>query len=391
MTVVAESAVSTRYAFGVTLGDLLLAVKAVEPGINKKPAVPVLGGVLLTGAGAGVTVSTFDHEVSARHELDGVGEGRLLLPFATLKALLVGAGKRGTKRVTDNWSVTIAPGQNGDAVIVISGAETRLSEMPLDEYPELPLSVDEPWVEVATPELLRAVSASLVSVSTDDTLPILTAVKLELDRGLLELFSTDRYRLTRATVSVKSAADWSALVKGATLKAWARVLDKAAVTRVAVAGNGEMLWLSNGRTSYTTLLIDGDYPRIASLFPTSTPDEFVLDTATLLGAVAGLAPLAVKNTPVRLALSDTVELDVMIDESGGHSCSSLKALDVTGDAATVAFNPKFLLAVLKDFKAGDMAISISQPAKPVLFSPVIDGEKVDTIKHLLMPVRLPQN
>ena len=390
MTVVLESPVATRYSFNTTLGELLSAVKAVEPAVSRKPAVSILAGVLLTGDGAGVTVSAFDYTVAARYSVDGVGDGRVLLPFATLKALLMGAAKRGTKKVTDGWTVTIAHGGDG-AVVTVNGAESRIGDMPLDEYPALPPTMDEPWVELDTPALLAAVATALVSVSKDTTLPVLTAVSMELDGGVLELFSTDRYRLTRATVPAKSAAAWKALVSGLTLKAWSRHLDKKAVTRVAVSGNGELLWLTNGAVSYSTLLVDGDYPKIRSLFPDSRDSEFVFDVATLAGAVASLAPMAVRNTPVRLVLTDrNCDLDVMIGGDGDHSHTAVPVLDSYGDECVLAFNPSYLLELLKNLKTGDMVVRVTSPNKPALFQPIVDGVVVDSVKHLLMPVRLPQ-
>ncbi len=392
MTVVMEAPATTRYGFTAQLGDLLAAVKAVEPGINKKPAVPVLAGVLLSAADDVVTMSTFDYEKSAQYVTDGAGHGRVLLPYATLKVLLTGAAKRGTKRITDGWMVGITPGGDGLATVAVEGSASSLTELPLDEYPELPSLLPEPFALVDTPALLRAAAASLVSVESGaqaaKVTPILAAVKFELEAGQLELLSTDRYRLTRAVVPVKSAAAWHALVPGATLKAWCRVLDKKTDTAISVSGDGALMWVTNGRVSYSQALMDGDYPKIRSLFPDTLNHEFVMAGDALLGAVASLAPLAEKNTPVRMRMGERADLDVGIG-GGDHSAAQLATLDNYGDDVTVAFDPKLLLELVKDLKGGDVLMGLTNPNKPTVFQAVKDGERDDTVKHLLMPARLP--
>lgn len=66
--------------------------------------------------------------------------------------------------------------------------------MPVEEYPTLPTMPELTGV-VDGSELSAAVSQVTVAASRDDTLPLLTGVRIEIEGEKVTLLATDRYRL----------------------------------------------------------------------------------------------------------------------------------------------------------------------------------------------------
>lgn len=66
--------------------------------------------------------------------------------------------------------------------------------MPESEYPALPAL---PAISGTLPgdAFAQAVSQVIIAASKDDTLPILTGVRMEIEDDLITLLATDRYRL----------------------------------------------------------------------------------------------------------------------------------------------------------------------------------------------------
>jgi DNA polymerase-3 subunit beta len=74
--------------------------------------------------------------------------------------------------------------------------------MPEAEYPPLPAL---PTISgtVAGDAFAQAVSQVIIAASKDDTLPILTGVRMEIEDDLITLLATDRYRLAMREVPWK--------------------------------------------------------------------------------------------------------------------------------------------------------------------------------------------
>ena len=84
---------------------------------------------------------------------------------------------------------------DGPRVSIICGsARFTLPTMPVEDYPSLPsMPTTAGVVDSAT--FAEAVSQVAVAAGRDDTLPMLTGVRLEIEGEQLTLAATDRYRL----------------------------------------------------------------------------------------------------------------------------------------------------------------------------------------------------
>ena len=154
-----------------------------------RPSAPILAGMLLHLDDDGqLTVSAFDYEKSASSTLEvSSGEpGTVLLSGRLLGEI--------TKALPDK-PVTVT--EDGTRATLTCGASVfTLVLMPSGEYPALPGMPDLAG-SVDAAEFAHAVAQVAVAAGRDDTLPVLTGVKVIADRdaGLLTLVATDRYRL----------------------------------------------------------------------------------------------------------------------------------------------------------------------------------------------------
>ena len=148
---------------------------------------------------------------------------------------------------------------------------------------------------------------------------------------------------------------------------------------------------SGGRRT-TSLLIDGEYPKIRSLFPESTPITASVRTSELVEAVRRVSLVAERNTPVRLAFSDG---QVALDAGTGEDAQASEVIEANlqGEDITVAFNPTYLSEGLHAFHSEYVRFSFTAPPKPAVLSAQKeqDGDDDVAYRYLLMPVRLPSS
>jgi DNA polymerase-3 subunit beta len=364
---------------------------------------PVLAGALINSNDAGVTVTGFDYERigSAGVVLATGSAGAVLVHHKMLLDMLVTAGKRATKRVSDAWEVKLSV-DGSNLKVEVNGSTFTLALLPMDEYPTIPALTSRESVRVDAATFIRRMDSAMVAVSKDETLPILTSIQILVEPGLMTFLSTDRYRLVLAEMPVGlDVGTFRFLLPGKVWKAWKRVLvakgsdlllqfhdAEPEAERADKLSTHRRLTILQGCMDLGTLGTDGEYPRIRSLFPESTPVVFEVDADLLASAVASVAVTAERNTPVRLTYNgtDSLRVDAGTGEDSRAEAFLPYAAAKGNRGFAVCFNPAYLQDALKDFKGETVQFLHDETGKkPATLS--VEGSRAAA--HLVMPVRMP--
>jgi DNA polymerase III subunit beta len=372
--------------FRVERDVLAEAVTWAARGLPNRPPVPVLAGVLLEASEDGtLTLSAFDYEVSAR--ITVVAEVAEAGTVLVLGRLLADISRNLPARPIDVAT-------DGNKVQVTCGSSRfSLLMMPSDDYPTLPSS-PAPTGTIAGDVFTQAVAQVSIAADRGDTLPILTGVRVEIEGDKVTLLATDRYRLAMRELTWNpEATDAShvALVPARTLSDTAKALGAAGSVEIALgssAGGDGLIGFEAGQRRATTRLLDGEYPKVTSIFPSSVDTESVIETAALVEAVKRVSLVAERNTPVRLKFT---EGQVAIEAGTGDDAQASEAVEatLTGPDIEIAFNPQFLLDGLGAVGTAYSRLSFTQSSRPAVLSGQAeqDGEADTSYRYVLMPVR----
>lgn len=370
--------------FRVERDVLTEAVSWAARSLSPRPPVPVLSGLLLKAEAGTLSLASFDYEISARLEIaaDIAEEGAILVSGRLLADICRSLPSAPVEVETDGSKVTLT----------CRSSRFHLATMPVNDYPELP-ALPELSGTVDGEAFAQAVSQVIIASSKDDTLPILTGVKMEIEGDLITLLATDRYRLALREVRwnpTKPGISTGALVKAKTLSEVAKTLGGAGNINIALSDNSELIGFESGGRRTTSLLVDGDYPKIRSLFPENTPIHATVETTALAEAVRRVSLVAERNTPVRLIFTDG---QLTLDAGTGEDAQASENLEaaLSGDDITVAFNPHYLSEGLNAFDSKYVRFSFTSAPKPAMLTAQddLDGENSDDYRYLVMPVRLP--
>ena len=266
--------------------------------------------------------------------------------------------------------------------------------MPVDDYPTLPSSPAATGT-IAGDVFTQAVAQVTIAADRGDTLPILTGVRVEIDGDKVTLLATDRYRLAMRELTWNpEATDAShvALVPARTLSDTAKALGAAGSVEIALGAPPAATASSASRPASagaTTRLLDGEYPKVTSIFPSSVDTESVIETAALVEAVKRVALVAERNTPVRLKFTDG---QVAIEAGTGDDAQASEAVEatLTGPDIEIAFNPQFLLDGLGAVGTA-VQPAVVHPAAAARRScpgrPSRTARPTTSYRYVLMPVR----
>ncbi|WP_062290383.1 DNA polymerase III subunit beta [Demequina phytophila] len=371
--------------FTVERDVLADAVAWTSRAVPARPPVPVLAGVRITADAEGlVRLASFDYEVSARGEFPADVEqaGEVLVSGRLLREIANALPHKPVQLSLEGTKVSVTCG----------ASRFTLATMPVDQYPSLPeLPEHSGTIDGAT--LQQAVAQVTSAASRDETLPILTGVRVEIEGSHISLLATDRYRLSLRELEWNpSQPDISAvaLVRAKTLSDTAKSLGSGEVTVALSSGQGmDLIGFEAGGLVTTSLLMDGDYPQVRRLFPESSPITATVRTQDLIDATRRVALVAERNSSVRLAFADG-EVTLDAGQSDDAQASEALTAHLHGDSITVAFNPQYLLDGLTALGTDFVQLGFTQETKPVEFVGLSEpgGDVAADFRYLLVPIRI---
>ncbi|HEX4223691.1 MAG TPA: DNA polymerase III subunit beta, partial [Pseudonocardiaceae bacterium] len=362
------------------------AVAWVARSLPSRPPVPVLGGVLLDAGGdsGALTVAGFDYEVSATVDVPATiaAEGRALVSGRLLADITKALPAQPVEISVDGARASITCGS----------AKFSLPTMPVEDYPQLP-AMPQRAGEVPGEVFGSAVAQVAIAAGRDDTLPMLTGVRMEIASAKLTLVATDRFRLAMREFDWQPTGDVedvAVLVPARTLAEAAKTLGSAGSSvEVSLASGDGLLGLAGNGRRATSRLLDAEFPKYRQLLPSEHTSAAILEVAPLVEAIKRVSLVAERGTQVRLEFADTsLRLSAGGDDEG--SAEEELTVDYTGEPVTIAFNPGYLLDGLGALHTDRAHLSFTTPNRPALVKPVgEDGEVLGGYLYLLMPVRLP--
>jgi DNA polymerase-3 subunit beta len=245
-----------------------------------------------------------------------------------------------------------------------------------------------------------------VAAGRDDTLPMLTGVRLEIEDDLITLAATDRYRLAVREFPWRPehpGASAAVLVPARTLADAAKTLTSGPeiVVSLSSSGAGEgILGLSGKDRQTTTRLLDAEFVKYRAIMPTESSAHATLPVGLFTDAAKRVALVAERGTPLRCEFNAgqvTLRAGGTDDEGQAEERCDV---EFDGEPLTIGFNPTFLLDGLAAVHTERARMNFTSPLKPAVLSgveeqqtddgaPTAPAQRPGSYRYLIMPVRLP--
>ncbi len=361
------------------------AVSWVARTIPSRPSLPVLAGMKIEADKDGVVaLSSYDPDISSHAVIEAAVDepgttlvhGRLLSDFA---------------RALPNKPIDMEL-KGAKLEVVCGSSHISMQSMPLEDYPSPP---PMPEVSGVVDGALwqETVAQVVTAASSDDTLPLLVSVCIEIEGKTMSLMATDRYRLAVRDLTWEPSnedASHRILVRASRLSDIAKALGSVGKVEIAIDNSGRtgMIGFSAAGRHNVARLIDGEYPQVRNLFPSEATGYAVIGRQEMLDAIKRARLVVEKNSAVRLSFS---EGQVILEAGQGDNAQTSEALEATlhGEDIVMAFNPSFLQEGLGATSAPYVRLSFTSASKPAVLTaqPEIDGEDDQEFRLLLMPIR----
>lgn len=357
--------------------------------LPQRTTLPILSGVLIEATDAGLTLSSFDYEVSTRAAIsaDVEEDGRILVSGRLLADIASRLPNAPVHLSTEGSKISVKCGS----------ANFTLLSMPVEEYPTLPVVSEQTGVLPAE-SFSTAVAQVAVAASRDDVTPVITGVQLEVGEQNLSLVATDRYRVAIREIEwegsgAKSAEPMTALVPARTLIEIGKTFGHSGTISVAITSTDEreLIAFSADNKTVTSLLIKGNFPPVRRLFPETVDNYAVMNTADLMEAVRRVSLVLEREAALRFTFTiDGLTLEAI----GSEQAQASETIDghLNGADTVVSLKPQFLLDGLGAVHSEFVRISFTKTDNPNKPGPVLitsqtskDQPGADNYRYLLQP------
>ena len=260
-----------------------------------------------------------------------------------------------------------------------------------DDFPPIPTVNADVVATIDSKVFQDAITRVDVASATDESRPVLTGIKMELDGDNFTLAGADGFRLAvfKGKLLEKISEKYDFILPSRSLQEINRIIvdqDEPITFSVTPSKNQAMFKLSN--VEIVTQLVQGTFPNYSQLIPesfqtrTEVPVEEFQRAAKTASVFArdgsGILRLHINSpgneNPEKLSILSR-------SEEVGENESQIEA-KVEGEDSKIAFNSKYLTDVLSVIKEEKVVIETTSPSSPGVIKPLGQENYI----HVVMPM-----
>lgn len=360
--------------------ELLKGIQIVQSAVSSKSTLPVLSNILLETRTNQLKLASTDLEVGVRCliKAEVVKEGALTIPAKTFSDFV--------RTLDETHEIKITTEDTTRMEIRCGKTRCVLLGLPKEDFPVLPEFPDDNAIVMEAKTLLEMIKKSSYSVSTDETRYILNGIYFILDKGSAKMIATDGRRLAFVSRPIDDKkVTLSAIIPSKAIREVERLLaaeGASATVKVSITEN--QVAFKIGETVVISRLIEGHFPNYDQVIPKGTDVRVQVVTKDLLTMTQRAAlGSGDRGGAVRFGL-DKGRLKATGSAQGRVEVEDELPVEFNGRPLEIAFNPLFVLDVLKNVDSAQVVLEFTTALNPGVIRPVGD----DQVLSVIMPMRV---
>lgn len=270
--------------------------------------------------------------------------------------------------------------------------EANINGTDAEEFPPIP-TVDEGATIKVDPQVLReAIAYVAFAAATEDSRPVLTGIKVEVNGEDFTFAAADGFRLAvydgKLTEPLSEPTEF--IIPAKTMQEVGRLIggDDSEV-EFTVTSAGTHALFNIGTVEIVSQLMPGSFPNFRSLIPSEHRNRVIVQQSDFMRAVRSASIFARDGSGI-------VRVQIMGDEEGSGISISSRAEELgdnqgeidgevegeVDDQSRIAFNSKYLSEVLDVLGDGEIAFEITSASSPG----VVRSVSKEGYTHVVMPM-----
>jgi len=363
--------------FRITKEGFQEGLQQVQHVVSARTTLPILSNVLMEASDGEIKLTTTDLDVgvSGRIEAEILAPGATTLPARRLASIIKELPAEEVEvEIDDDNTASIRSGPSFFKILGLSD----------EEFPPLPDFGEAKEFKVAQATLKESLKKTSYAISTDETRYVLNGIFLSFKDNTMMLVATDGRRLAMVDHEVEfpQSNEVEIIVPTKAVNELQRLLKDEGDVRILV-GESQISFELN-RNILVSKLIEGNYPNFRQVIPAETKERVIVERETLLNTVSRVSILASeKSNSVKLVFGED-NIDIMANSPEIGEAKESLPVAYSGASITIAFNPDFLMAPLRNLDTDEIYIDLIDEMSPGVI------KNNSSFLYVLMPMRVSQ-
>lgn len=361
--------------FKITKEKFIEGLRQVQHVVSTRTTLPILSNVLLEATGDRIRLTTTDLDVGVRGAVEAEVEeaGATTLPARKLASII---------SELPTSEVVVEVSENNVASIHAGPSFFRILGLSEDEFPPLPDFQNSKHFRVDQKRLRDGLKKTSYAISTDETRYVLNGIFCSFKNSTLTLVATDGRRLAMVDheIEVPEDQETEIIVPTKAVVELQRLLADAGEVEIHIS-DSQVAFELNGYL-LTSKLIEGNYPNFRQVIPSETRHRVTVDRETLRETVHRVALLtSEKSSSIKLVFSED-NIEIMANSPEVGEARESLPVNYKGEDMSVAFNPEFLMAPLRNLDVDEVHLDLIDEMSPGVI------RINEPFLYVLMPMRV---
>ena len=362
--------------FNIKKSDFIEGLQKVSSVIGSRSTLPILSNVMIEAASNALVLTTTDLEIRITTKIEAKvdTEGKTTLPAKTLLSIIRGLPADTVDMESDgNHHMSIKSGSSSYKLLGLAADDFPL---PIQFSPVRSLSFKKS-------DLSRMLERISYAASSDDSRKTLNGILFSVKENAFTVVATDgkRLALVEKVAENFSGEDGQAIIPAKSAIEIQRVFS-GSDEDVAIEFGENQASFSSGGTALTTKLVEGNCQNYRQVIPSQCEERIAIDREMLQGAVRRVSlMLDDQAASVKVQITENRMELLTSSPEVGESRESVP-VKYSGKDITIAFNPAFLMAPLKQLDSDEIFLELSDELSPGVIKTNVP------FLYVIMPIRV---
>jgi DNA polymerase-3 subunit beta len=361
--------------FRIAKEAFLDGLQQVQHVVSSRTTLPILSNVLIEAGDEGLRLTTTDLDVG----VSGTAKAEVSKPGATTLPV-----KRLVNIIRELPSAEIEVSVDNKNVASIKSGPSffKIIGLPDGEFPPLASFDDAKEYKIPQAIFRNGLKKTSYAISTDETRYVLNGIFTSFKEGKLTLVATDGRRLAMVDHELEfpSSHEVDFIVPTKAVQELQRLLSTEGDLMLKLSDN--QVCFEIGTSIIVSKLIEGNYPNYRQVIPGESKERLTLSREQLLETTRRVSLLSSeKSNSVKLTFGQN-QVDVMANSPDIGEANETLEVKYEGKQFSIAFNPEFLMAPLKNLEEDEVHLDLIDEMSPGVL------RTEDAFLYVLMPMRV---
>lgn len=252
-----------------------------------------------------------------------------------------------------------------------------------EEFPRVASQEKEKGFCLPAKELMDALNKTGFAAARGDTRFAMNGVLVTAEKGHLEFVASDTHRLSlvKKKLEGRNADRQEGIIINKGVSAMLRLAEGQTEAHIEITQHD--LRMTSGRTSMSSRLVEGQFPRYQDVVPRDCPGRIVVNRESLIRSLRLIGGISIQEAPVVIIDALPSENRLVLQASSGESGEGTTSIasEIHGPEVHIGVNFQFVLDVLKVLSGENVILCYRDGDSPIKI------EEEDFV-HVIMPIRL---